>query len=127
MPLNGAGTRLVAFYDLGQVFEGHFEIQPNASTYPVNGEPLATVLALPVFGDRVKYIPGVKPDTVEISTNLGHNWTFDKTQGTMGTFRNWTSVGASPSEHANAGYSGTETNAILYVRIVFPKFKSISN
>jgi hypothetical protein len=126
MALDGAGTRFVSSNDCGDLLAITVAIQPNTS-YPALGEPVATLLALAVMGTNIKQTLGIVPvNAIVGNSNLGHNWSFDPAQGTMGTLRNWTAVGATPTEHATAGYGGNEASAVFRVTFFFPKFRTVS-
>jgi hypothetical protein len=126
MALNGTGVRFVDLMDTGDAFIFVIAVSPTGS-YPALGEPIATILADASMGSNIKQMTGVVPTFVDIgNSNLGHVWSYDPAQGTMGTLRNWTAVGASPTEHVTGAYTGTEPNAVFRVALTFLKFKSMS-
>jgi hypothetical protein len=126
MALNGAGTRFVSSHDCGDLLAVTTEVQA-ATSYPALGEPVATLLGLAVIAEHIKQVRGVVPiNAIVGNSNLGHDWSFDPAQGTMGTLRNWTAISATPTEHAAGAYGGTEDTAVFRVTFFFPKFRSVS-
>jgi hypothetical protein len=101
--------------------------QPTGS-YPALGEPIATLLAalwaLP--SSQPKVPTGVKPSVAWVNDNLGHTWSYDRNQGTMGALRCWTTSGATPTEHATGVYGGNEATAILTIEMEFPLYGSMT-
>ena len=125
MPLNGAGTRLVCSNDFGDLLAITVAVQPTG-TYPTHGEDIAALLADPLMGDLVKqYVGSIPPVNVDIGNdNLGHPWSYDPALLTMGALRNWTVLGATPTEHTNVGYDPGESAAVFRVTFYFPKFRT---
>ena len=124
--MNGTGFRFVDSWDAGDTLVVEVAVAPTGS-YPALGEPIATILADPLLGSNIKVVAGVVPNNAVVGNdNLGHVWSFDPAQGTMGTLRNWTAVGATPTEHATGGYGGNEANAVFRVTFFFPKFRTTS-
>lgn len=125
MPLNGAGCRMVGSpSDFGDLFAITVAVQPTG-TYPTNGEDVAALLADTLMGDLVKQYVGVKPVNVLIGNdNLGHPWSYDPALLTMGALRNWTVLGATPTEHTNVGYDPGESAAVFRITFYFPKFRT---
>lgn len=88
--------------------------------YPALGEPVATLLAA-IPGSLAKVAAGVRPSNATINSNLGHRWSFDPAQGTMGSLRNWTAISNTPTEHGTAAYDGNEaTSCFLRITFEFP-------
>lgn len=90
-------------------------------TYPANGELISDIFA--AAAAEGAHIPvGVKPDNVFMGSadSLGHVWSLDKEQGTMGSLRNWTAIGNTPTEHVTGAYAGNETSAVLTISFLFP-------
>ena len=134
MPLNGAALKFIESEISAEGFPGGkttvtIQAQPSASGggYPALGEPILALLqavwALP--SSYPKVLPTVKPSVVWINDNLGHTWAYDKTQAGMGTIRNWTSSGNTPTEHTTGAYSGNETSAILTIEMEFPLYSGL--
>lgn len=125
MALNGTGTRFVSAVEGNGGMWYTFRCKATGS-YPANGELLSDILFDALLAGNIKVPVGLVPDTVVATSNLGHRWTFDPAVGTMGSLRNWTAVSATPTEHSAAGYSGTETTAVMTVSILVPFGKSLS-
>jgi|ERR1035437_1401289 hypothetical protein len=126
MSLSGSGIRFIESFVINKGTPGGVQIVtvtafPTGS-YPALGEPIATLLAAvwTASGSQPHVATGVKPSSVLVSCAGGHNWQYDHTQGTMGSLRNWTAIGASPTEHATGVYSGTENTVGLHVTLTFP-------
>lgn len=128
MSLKGAAYRFIEATTIasgtpGGILRVTFAAQPVAGNYPALGEPIDTLIAgLP----QAKVPTGVKPSNGIINDNLGHLWQFDQTQAGMGTFRNWTAVGNTPTEHVTGAYAGNETSAILRITLDFPLYGDIT-
>jgi hypothetical protein len=129
MALDGAGTRFVSAQVVphgenpGGALLVNLAVQPNGS-YPANGETLAALIALAIMGSKIKVPTGVLPDVVIVgNSNLGHVWSYDPA---LGTFRNWTAVGATPTEHATGAYGGNEATAVFRVGLLFPLYGNMS-
>jgi hypothetical protein len=126
MPLNGTGARYITTDDMGDLLAVH-TVARATGNYPANGEPIATFLTDTLMGDLVKQYLGVVPVNVDIgNSNLGHVWSFDPAQGTMGTLRLWETIGATPGELAPGAYGGNEATAVFPVTFFFPKFRTTS-
>ena len=126
MALNGTGIRFVSAHDCGDLLAITVAAAP-VTSYPALGETVAGLLTDTTMGTQVKQFTGVAPvNAVVGNDNLGHVWSFDPAQGTMGTLRNWTAVGATPTEHATGAYGGNEANAVFRVTFFFPKYRTVS-
>ena len=136
--LNGTGSRFVSSFVVPQGIPGGalcltvLAVPTNTTTgYPANGELLSAFLlgtaAQGGLADgRIKIPSGVRPDSGSIEDNLGHSWVLDPAIGTMGALRNWTSVGATPSEHSTGNYSGNETTSLIRITLYFPLYGDMS-
>lgn len=128
MALSGSGTRFVGVqgWDVqGGGFIFFLRAQPTGS-YPANGELVSDLVALAVFGGKIKIAAAVRPELITVDSNLGHNWTYDPAIGTMGSLRNWTAISNTPTEHATGAYDGNEASAILNIAIFTGKFRTVS-
>lgn len=132
MALNGTLSRFVSSFTLGAGSPGGTlgvtVIAVPTGTYPANGEPIATLLlgtaaAGGLVDSRIKVASGVKPDNVFITDNLGHNWQYDQV---LGTLRNYTTVGATPTEHATGAYGGNEASALIRLTFMFPLYSDLT-
>lgn len=122
MPLNGAAARYHSQSDNEFDLSYHVIAQP-VTTYPANGEDLVAFLLSSSMGGQVKLPSGIKPSNVIINCNLGHIWTYD---AVLGTLRNWTAIGATPTEHVTGAYGGNEASAILRLTVFIPQFRSVA-
>jgi len=131
MALNGTGIRFIDAETIaagtpGGKYRCTVQAVPLTS-YPANGELISDLLAaLWALGDQPKVVAGCRPSNVIVTDNLGHFWTFDRAIGTMGSLRNWTAIGATPTEHATGGYGGNEASAILTITLEFPLYGEMS-
>lgn len=135
MALNGTDSRFVSATTVGAGTPGgQYQVTVIAvpvTSYPANGEPIATFLLDTAANggladSRIKVPAGVKPDAVYISSSLGHPWGYDSSQGTMGTLRQFTAISNTPTEHATAAYDGNEASEHLRITFCFPLFGDMS-
>ena len=131
MALNGTGARWLESITIDSGIPGGILRQtvigvPTGS-YPANGEDLATFFGQ-IGAGHLKWNAqgGVDCTNVQVTDNLGHFWTYDGAQGTIGTLRNWTAIGATPTEHATGAYGGNETTAILRITFDMPLYCSMT-
>jgi hypothetical protein len=108
----------------GGIYRLTIAAQPTGN-YPALGEPIATLLAA-VPGSLAKVATGVRPSNVLINDDLGHLWQFDASGGTMGCLRNYTAIGATPTEHSTGAYGGNEATAVLQITFEFPQSGDMS-
>ena len=128
--LNGTGIRFVSAHDCGDLLAITVAAAP-VTSYPALGELVSTLLTDPTMGTNIKQLIAAPVGVVPVNAivgndNLGHVWSFDPAQGSMGTLRNWTAVGATPTEHATGAYGGNEASAVFRVTFFFPKYRTVS-
>lgn len=119
MALNGTGTRFVSAVQCNRGIWYTFRCVP-VTSYPASGELLSDIIFDALLGGQIKIPAGLRPDQVAVTANLGHVWTYDPAVGTMGSLRNWTAIGATPTEHATDVYGGNEASAVLTVSVLVP-------